>query len=221
MSLSFVTIVVIWVISLCFHEYSHARVAFEGGDYTVKDKGYLSFNPLRYMHPMLSIGFPILLLLLGGIPLPGGAVYIETGRLRSRAWVSAVSFAGPVANLIAMVLLGLPFVLGLKNDANVESALWPVLALSCYLQALTFVLNLLPLPGLDGFGVIAPWLPHDARVAADRFARYTFIILFVVFMSGVGNFGLYLHHAADAFCQLVKVPEDDIVIGFGLLPRLF
>lgn len=222
MSLTFLTIAVIWVISLCFHEYSHARVAFAGGDYTVKDKGYLSFNPLRYMNPVQSILLPLAFMaFFGGIALPGGAVYIETWRLRSRAWNSAVSFAGPAANFIAMILLGLPFVLGWKTDANVESALWPVLAFSCHLQALAFVLNLLPLPGLDGFGVISPWLPPDLRVAANRFAPYSFIILLVLFSSGAGGFTRFFAHATNALCNLVQVPIDDIYIGAASLPHLF
>ena len=58
--LFFVCLLIGWVFSLTLHEFSHALVAYLGGDYTVREKGYLSFNPLKYMHPMLSIGLPLL-----------------------------------------------------------------------------------------------------------------------------------------------------------------
>ena len=69
-----------WIFSLCLHEFSHALVAYYGGDYTVREKGYLTFNPLKYTHPVFSIILPLVFLLLGGIGLPGGAVYIERWR---------------------------------------------------------------------------------------------------------------------------------------------
>ena len=95
--LTFVVVLIGWIFSLCLHEFSHALVAYLGGDTTVKDKGYLTFNPLKYTHPVYSLLLPLLFLVLGGIGLPGGAVYIETWRLRSRTWMSAVSLAGPTA----------------------------------------------------------------------------------------------------------------------------
>ncbi len=105
--LTFVVVLIGWIFSLCLHEFSHALVAYLGGDTTVKDKGYLTFNPLKYTHPVYSLLIPLIFLVLGGIGLPGGAVYIETWRLRSRNWMSAVSLAGPTANLILAIILGL------------------------------------------------------------------------------------------------------------------
>src|SRR5216684_4858968 len=84
-----------WVVSLCIHEFGHAVVAYLGGDRSVKASGYLTFNPLRYANLLMSIVFPVIFLLLGGIALPGGAVYIDHSALRSRAWDSLVSVAGP------------------------------------------------------------------------------------------------------------------------------
>ncbi len=90
---TFIVVIVGWIFSLCLHEFSHAVVAYYGGDTSVKDKGYLTFNPLKYTHPVYSIVLPVVFLLLGGIGLPGGAVYIETWRLRSKRWESC-SLAG-------------------------------------------------------------------------------------------------------------------------------
>jgi Zn-dependent protease len=193
-----VTVLAIWIFSLCLHEFSHARVAYAGGDYTVKDKGYLTFNPFRYVHPVTSLLLPAVFLMMGWIALPGGAVWIETWRLRSRGWQSGVSLAGPAANLVCCIALGLPFLLGIyDHEADQDSAMWAIIAVSCYWQAVAFVLNLLPIPGLDGYGAIEPWLPREAREALARFKPYGFIILVVLFASSPGfnrTFGSWVVH---------------------------
>src|SRR5678815_2748961 len=70
----FYIVTVAWIFSVCLHEFGHAVVAYKGGDYTVRDKGYLTFNPLKYTDPLFSIILPVLFVALGGIGLPGGAV---------------------------------------------------------------------------------------------------------------------------------------------------
>ena len=137
--MTFVIVLIGWIFSLCLHEFSHALVAYLGGDTTVKDKGYLTFNPLKYTHPVYSLLIPIVFLVLGGIGLPGGAVYIETWRLRSCNWVSAVSLAGPTANLILAVIIGLV----LRFGPVTSSGLWPALAFLGLLQVIAVVLNLI------------------------------------------------------------------------------
>jgi Zn-dependent protease len=209
-----VTVLAIWVFSLCLHEYSHARVAYQGGDYTVKEKGYLSFNPLKYVHPVTSILLPAVFLLMGGIALPGGAVWIETSRLRSRAWQSMVSLAGPAANAIMCVLLGLPFLLGMYDrDTQSESMMWAIIAVSCHFQALALVLNLLPIPGLDGYGVLEPWLPREAREWGHRFKPYGFFLL-VFLLIGSRGFGRWFQNLVVGISDVFEVPR--FLIGAGL-----
>src|SRR5262245_23030062 len=65
----FVFVVAGWLVSLCLHEYGHALLAYLGGDRTVAARGYLTLNPLKYAHPVLSIVLPVVFLLLGGIGL--------------------------------------------------------------------------------------------------------------------------------------------------------
>ena len=60
--MTFTIVLIGWIFSLCLHEFSHAIVAYSGGDYTVREKGYLSFNPLKYTHPIFSIVLPIIFL---------------------------------------------------------------------------------------------------------------------------------------------------------------
>jgi len=87
----FLFVIIGWLVSLSLHEFGHALVAYLGGDESVADKGYLTLDPLKYTHPVLSILFPIIFLLMGGIPLPGGAVYINTHAIRSRTMISLTS----------------------------------------------------------------------------------------------------------------------------------
>lgn len=158
----FIIVAVLWVFSLSLHEFGHAWVAYRGGDYTVADKGYLTMNPVRYLHPFQSLLLPLLFVILGGIPLPGGAVYINRALLRSRGWDTAVSLAGPAMTLILILLLGFAFKFGLippdrSKLATISLAFVLHLLIGCLL------LNLLPVPPLDGFQAIAPWLPHETR----------------------------------------------------------
>src|SRR5512140_3283657 len=103
---TFLIVLIGWVFSLTLHEFSHALVAYRGGDFTVRAKGYLTFNPIKYTHPVYSILLPLLFLLMCGIGLPRGAVYVETWRLYSRKWETAVALAGPISNLLLAILLG-------------------------------------------------------------------------------------------------------------------
>src|ERR1043166_9038995 len=105
----FFTVTILWILSVCLHEFGHAIVAFYGGDTSVREKGYLTLNPLKYTHPVYSLLMPVLFMMIGGIGLPGGAVYIDRSLLRSRVWESAVSLAGPAMNLGLIVVLGLAF----------------------------------------------------------------------------------------------------------------
>jgi Zn-dependent protease len=209
--MTFLIVLVGWVLSLCLHEFSHAAVAYAGGDTTVRDKGYLTFNPLKYTHPVYSLLLPLLFLALGGIGLPGGAVYIETWRLRSRGWVSAVSLAGPASNLILAIALGI-----LLSVAPVTSSgVWPGLAFLAFLQISALVLNLIPLPPFDGFGALEPYLPQSTRLGvAQARGMLPWIVFFLLWYVPVVN---------DAFWRLVLtlasglgVPLDLAQLGLRL-----
>ena len=94
-----------WAVSLCLHEFAHALVAHRSGDTAIRARGYLTLDIRRYTNVGLTFVLPVLFLLIGGIPLPGGAVWIDHGQIRSRAARSRVSFAGPaVHRVVALVL---------------------------------------------------------------------------------------------------------------------
>jgi Zn-dependent protease len=175
-------VVVGWVVSVCLHEFSHAAVGYLGGDRDVAASGYLTLNPLRYTNIVMSIVFPVVALLLGGIGLPGGAVYINPAALRTRAWDSLVSLAGPASNAVMALLVAALFNLGLRLGwitAN-NFAFFEALAFLGFLQVFALFLNLVPIPPLDGFGILRPWLPWSIRSAAARLGMFGYLIVFLL-----------------------------------------
>jgi Zn-dependent protease len=168
-----------WMISLCLHEFGHAFMAYRCGDYSVVGRGYLTLNPLRYTDPQYSIIWPLAFLALGGIGLPGGAVYVNVWALSSqdRAWVSA---AGPMATFA--VLIFLVALMSVGGDALAAAPiLRAALAFLAFLQLTALVLNLLPVPGLDGWGIIEPWLPREWQEFGARAAGIAPTLLFLSF----------------------------------------
>jgi Zn-dependent protease len=177
--MTFAVVFIGWIFSLCLHEFFHALVAYFGGDTTVKDKGYLTFNPLRYTDPLMSIVLPLVFLLMGGIGLPGGAVYIERWRLKNRLWQSLVSLAGPMANLIILIVLSIVLRFA-PSEPYPNNSPWPGIAFLAVLQASALVLNLIPLPPFDGYGIIEPFLNPDLR---DRINSLRTLIMVFVFIA--------------------------------------
>jgi len=170
-----------WAVSLCLHEFGHAYTAYRGGDRSVRAKGYLTLDIRRYADLGLSLVLPVFFLLLGGIPLPGGAVWIDNGAIRSRAVRSLVSLAGPAANLAIGGLLTLAVAL-----VPMPPGLAVGLSTLALIQVLAFVLNILPVPGLDGFGVWEPYLPQAVRQGAARVRAWAPIALFVLIIGVPG-----------------------------------
>ena len=173
--MTFFVVLVGWVFSLCLHEFSHALIAYMGGDWTVREKGYLTFNPLKYTHPVYSLLLPMIFLLMGGIGLPGGAVYIETWRLRSRNWRTAVSLAGPASNLLLAIILGIILRIAPINFTGI----WPGLAFLALLQVTAVVLNLIPVPPFDGYNAIEPHLNEATRM---QFEQTRGVFIWIVFL---------------------------------------
>ena len=203
-----------WVLSLSLHEFGHALVAYLGGDRSVVSAGYLTLNPLRYTNILLSIVMPVVFLLLGGIALPGGAVYIDRAALRSRWWDTAVSLAGPVATLICAVVVSIPFVLPGHETWVKQSYFFDALALLGFVQVFALVLNLVPIPGLDGFGAIRPWLSYSAQATANRigFGGIYVVFLLLWFVPPVREvFSVVIYSITD----VLGIPPGDIANGFA------
>lgn len=171
-----------WLISLCLHEFGHAAAAYWGGDKSVVFKGYLNLNPTKYTHPMWSIFLPMLSLFAGGIGLPGGAVYVNTLAIRDRIKRSLTSFAGPIATvLFGALLIGLYSLYQQSNSWFGHYEFWAGASLLIYLQVTSCLLCLLPLPGLDGYFAIEPYLPDSIRSLAESLQQFVYILVVVLF----------------------------------------
>ncbi|MFK3982004.1 site-2 protease family protein [Micromonospora sp. NPDC050397] len=167
-----------WLVSLCLHEYAHAIVAFRAGDRGVAHRGYLTLNPLKYTNPLLSIILPVAIVLLGGVGLPGGAVWVDHHRIPGRLRHTLVSLAGPATNVLFALALVLPF--AFDPDVAAHPEFWSGVALLGFLQLTASVLNLLPVPGLDGGNMLYPWLSPQWRRGYDLMAPYGFLLLFAL-----------------------------------------
>jgi Zn-dependent protease len=174
-----------WLVSLCLHEFAHALVAYRSGDLNVADRGYLTLNPLKYTNPLLSIVLPVVVVLLGGIGLPGGAVWIEHGQIRGRWRHTLISLAGPLTNVLFTLLLVLPFAFDPEIGAHLE--FWAGVSLLAFLQLTASVLNLLPVPGLDGGNIVQPWLSPQWKRGYALMAPYGFVLLFALLLHPVLN----------------------------------
>ena len=212
----FVFVTIGWVISLALHEFGHALMAYTGGDYTVAERGYLTLNPLKYTHPVLSIVMPVIFLLLGGIGLPGGAVYVQMGAIRSRWMQSVVSAAGPAANGLFAIALALPFLL-ISDIAFFADNLyfWSAIALLIFLQVTAIAFNLLPMPGLDGFGILAPWLPESIHRMLAPLYSFGYLLLIFLFWYVDAFSSVFWTVVWLALLELSVIPEL-VEIGFSL-----
>ncbi len=170
-----------WITSVCIHEFGHALAAYIGGDHSVKEAGYLTLNPLKYTEPVFSILLPVLFLLLGGLGLPGGAVYIHPHALRSAGWRSLVAAAGPLGTSIFGVLLASPFLLGLVPRLTPDNiAFWSALAFLGFLQVTALCFNLIPIPPLDGFGILEPYLPAEITAQVRQYSMLLFVLFLII-----------------------------------------
>jgi Zn-dependent protease len=204
-----------WIVSLCLHEYAHAMFAYRFGDHGVAIRGYLRLDPLKYANPVFSIVIPVLFMLLGGIALPGGAVLVDNARLRTRGRQAMVSLAGPITNAVFAILLMIPFLAGVGNpfdaavltlDAfnNAHGVFWSAVALLAFFQLMAAILNLLPVPGLDGGNAIYPYLDNDWKRAFNTVRPYGIFVIFLLFYTVLGA---WFRDFINAIMGVFNVPD--------------
>lgn len=206
----FILVIAGWLVSLCLHEFGHAFTAWRFGDHDVAVRGYLTLNPFKYSHPLLSLGLPVLVIALGGIGLPGGAVYVRTSWMTARQ-KTLVSLAGPAANLVLAVLL-LSVTRIFFDPAH--SVFWSGMAFLGFLQVTAVVLNLLPVPGLDGYGALEPHLSPETQRALEPAKQWGLFILIILLFTPVLN--RWFFSVVFWFVDLSGVPGQLVSIGSQL-----
>jgi Zn-dependent protease len=175
------------IFAITLHEAAHGYVARHFGDPTAYMLGRVTLNPLKHIDPLGTILIPTLSLFLGGI-LFGWAkpVPVNFNQLRrpkqDMLWVAA---AGPAANLV--MILGWAFIMKFaelmpSNPFAVPMRLMSEAGIS--INAVLMVLNLVPLPPLDGGRIAVSLLPRPAAYQLSRVEPYGFVIIVVLLMTG-------------------------------------
>ena len=162
------------------HEAAHGYVARYFGDMTAYSQGRISLNPIRHIDPVGTILVPLVTFLLAGI-LFGWAkpVPVNFGNLRhpkqDMLWVAA---AGPASNLIMALFWALIIkVATLMPGSYFALPLHEMGKAGVMVNVVVMVLNLLPVPPLDGGRIAVSLLPNQAAYRFARLEPYGMIIL--------------------------------------------
>jgi len=202
-----------WLVSLCLHEYAHALLAYRSGDVGVAARGYLTLDPFKYTHPLLSIVFPVVALMMGGIGLPGGAVWVDRHAVRGRLTHTVISAAGPTVNVACTFVLVIPFWLDVDTSAHPD--FWAGMAFLCLLQLTASLLNLVPIPGVDGGNLVRPWLPAGWQRGFDTIAPFGMLILLAVLLRPEG--ARIFFDVVDRIADLIGLPRGLADDGYRLI----
>ena len=192
-SLTIVQQLAVWalpvLLAVTLHEVAHGYAARALGDPTAQQAGRLSLNPLRHVDPVGTLLVPGILLAIGGFlfgwarPVPVNAARLHQGR-RSMAWVA---LAGPLANLVMAlgwaVLLKLLLLTGSESGMAIGMRYMALAGIG--INIILMVLNLLPLPPLDGSRVLGGFVPPRQAAWLDRVEPYGLIILLGLLVTGI------------------------------------
>ena len=190
------------IFAITLHEAAHGYAARHFGDLTAYQAGRITLNPIRHIDPMGTIVIPILILIASQGKFAFGwakPVPVDFGRLRNpkrdMLWVAA---AGPGSNLLMAILWA--FVMKAMQGVPPNYFTEPVLLMArggIIINAVLMVLNLFPLPPLDGGRIAVSLLPHRLAYGFARIEPYGMIILLVLMFLGV--LGIVMMPIVNAF----------------------
>ncbi len=176
------------IFAITLHEAAHGYAARLLGDNTAYMMGRVSFNPMRHIDPIGTIAIPLVMYFLtGGAFLFGYAkpVPVAFSNLRNPRWGSLwVSLAGPACNFVQALVWGIASV-ALAAAAVDEPFFTRMAAAGVSVNLVLGVLNLFPLPPLDGGRILAALLPPKESIALSRIEPYGFIIILLLVSTGV------------------------------------
>lgn len=177
------------LMALTFHEFAHGYVAYRLGDPTAKDMGRLTLNPLSHLDPIGTIAF-FFIKFGWAKPIPVNPVYFKNPK-NDMLWVA---LAGPATNLalaVASALLAKGVWLMasiLPYSTTAEAVLVPLngmLIASVWINLVLCILNLIPIPPLDGSRILTGLLPNKMAMSYMKLERYGFILILALFASGI------------------------------------
>lgn len=204
--------IVVWILPVIFaitvHETAHGWAAKKYGDNTAKMLGRLTLNPLKHIDPIGTVILPGILLLTGTGFIFGWAkpVPVDARNFKNpRHDMAIVALAGPVSNLLMAV--GWALVARLGVLINVEFVTMPMIYWGIAGISINLVLaliNLIPIPPLDGSRVVSGILPHRWAWQYNKLERYGFLILLLMLYTGALNtiLGYPMYIAQNMFFTL-------------------
>lgn len=173
-----------FLFALTVHEFSHGYVAYRFGDPTAKQQGRLTLNPLKHLDPLGVLAF-FIMKIGWAKPVPIDSRYFKDPA-RQTLWVS---LAGPAANLGLAVASGIIAKILMAIGGILPAFLfWPLIKMivaSVWINIMLAVFNLVPIPPLDGSKILMGLLPPRQAMAYARVERFGFIILLLLFYSGI------------------------------------
>ncbi|MFA7229779.1 MAG: site-2 protease family protein [Victivallaceae bacterium] len=181
----FLSVIFVVVFSVCCHEYSHARVALWQGDPTAANAGHLTLNPLKQMGV-------ISLIMLAFVGLAWGQVPVNPARMRHRYSPALVAFAGPAMNILLFLAFCILLTLvALKGGNPAAEGLFFTGAM---INMLLFIINMLPVPGLDGWAVLLNLYPNLAMKNPEfvKGASLLLIVLAIAFLQYLRMAGFFM-----------------------------
>ncbi|HNW09586.1 MAG TPA: site-2 protease family protein [bacterium] len=194
---------IVWVaavlVALTIHEFSHAAVAVYFGDNTPKLMGRLSLNPLDHLDPL---GFLMLMFLGFGWAKP---VPINPYNLRnSRVGSALVAAAGPLSNLLAIIIFSLSIRL-LASFFAADNLLIYFLFYLVLINFILFVFNLIPLPPLDGSKILFSLIPNRYNEFKYKLSvNGPWILLMIILFDNLSNLNLFSRLFGWSFFILSK-----------------
>lgn len=198
----------LWLaVGLGVHEFAHAWMALRLGDPTPKQHGRLSLNPRAHVDPFGTLVLPGILLLpvLFGrllFPVFGYArpQPLNPWSLRRQDQHTAVlALAGPAANMVLAIVVGALF----RATAEVGGQLALALAAGLQVNVTLAILNLVPVPGLDGSRVLARFLPQRAREVYTGLEQYLPLFILLIFFLLPGSIFALVEVVGNGICELV------------------
>ena len=180
------------LLAIIVHEVSHGYVASLLGDRTALLLGRLTLNPLKHIDPIGTIVIPLLCILSGSFifgwakPVP-----INTRNLKNfKKDTALVAIAGPLSNFLmaiiwAIFIKTIILFLPTKLSPLIKLFLIHMGYAGISINLLLLVLNLIPIPPLDGSRVVASLLPPNAAKIYEHIEKYGFIILIILMYSNV------------------------------------